>query len=235
MNKRRTALAGEMPPWLFSAFKRNNIDIITINKSPNLLDGVCSHIDMLAYETYEGTILVSKDVRITEQMFNTGRKFECIDEDLKPDYPNDILLNTAKIGSSIVCKRENTSKKILNDAIKHNKKIINCNQGYSNCSICKITNNAVITEDPSIQKVLNEGMVVLKISSGFIAVENFDYGFIGGASAELNDKEIIFFGNLKKHPDYIIINEFIEMNNKKAISLDSEHELTDIGGIILLN
>ena len=78
----------------------------------------------------------------------------------------------------------------------------------------------------------NDGVDVLVISSGNIVLEGYDYGFIGGASGKLNDESVIFFGNIKKHPDYRAIKAFLYKHKSNMIIACEDMPLTDIGGIV---
>lgn len=234
MNNYKYALAGSMPAWLLTGFKNRGIEIITIGPSDKLQKAVRSHADMLSYKTADGRILLARDIQLSEQMFKSGAKYEYIDEELKSEYPADIRLNCLRTDKFILCKKAYTAKKILDDADKHNLAIIDTNQGYAKCSTCNIGNNAIITEDPSIANNLNGVISALKISIGSVAVCGFDYGFIGGASAQISDDEIGFFGNLELLPEHRLIEEFINENGFKAVSLDTNNVPVDIGGIVFI-
>ena len=71
---------------------------------------------------------------------------------------------------------------------------------------------------------------MLKISKGSVYLPGFDYGFIGGASGKIADDEIIFNGDISKHPDYKNIMSFLCKHNVKAVSF--KDKLEDIGSII---
>lgn len=128
---------------------------------------------------------------------------------------------------------ENTSEKEKTvDKIFELENVINIKQGYSNCSICQVDEKSVITYDEGIAKCLEDrGLDVLKISTGYIDLFDFNYGFIGGASASFK-KEILFFGKISEHPDYIRIKEFVEKKGKKIREL-SNGKLTDYGSMFI--
>ncbi len=73
---------------------------------------------------------------------------------------------------------------------------------------------------------------ILEIEKGHVALEGFDYGFIGGASGDV-DSIIYFNGNLLAHPDHKKIIEFITAHGKEVRYFE-DYELTDIGSIIYL-
>ena len=109
---------------------------------------------------------------------------------------------------------------------------INVNQGYTRCSTLVINDRAAITSDISIKNALeSNGAEVLLISPGNIFLDGFDYGFIGGAGVSFDGKTV-FFGNVKKHPDYEKIRGFCKKYNSKLEILCEHIPLTDIGGAV---
>lgn len=147
-------------------------------------------------------------------------------------YPQNIPLNCLYLNNVLYGKLFAVADEVKEYCSRNNIKMVNVNQGYARCSTLVISENAVITADNSIQKALeSNGAEVLKISEGHIALEGFNYGFIGGASGRIGNK-IIFFGNIQNHPDYYIIKAFIYEHNKDIQTICSQMPLTDIGGIV---
>ncbi|MEE1218916.1 MAG: hypothetical protein U0L20_03225 [Ruminococcus sp.] len=148
-------------------------------------------------------------------------------------YPENVLLNFLYLNNRLYGK-ETALDPILREYCKNNHiQVVNINQGYSRCSTLVINDYAVITADLSIAKAMkNYGVDVLVISSGNIVLEGYDYGFIGGASGKLNDESVIFFGNIKKHPDYTAIKAFLYKHKSDMIIACEDMPLTDIGGIV---
>ena len=72
---------------------------------------------------------------------------------------------------------------------------------------------------------------MLLIEKGDIFLSGHDYGFIGGASAKISNKEIFFFGNLENHRNHKEILVFLDKYSCKAIYLKNT-PLTDVGGIV---
>jgi len=73
----------------------------------------------------------------------------------------------------------------------------------------------------------------LLIEKGHIDLFELNYGFIGGCSFLLSNNELAFLGNIKKHPDYDKILNFVKSKNKKLISLSND-KLIDLGSVIQL-
>ena len=146
------------------------------------------------------------------------------------DYYNDILSNY----NFNVIKGNYTDNIILEYLDKFNIKKINVKQGYCKCSICIVDENSIITSDEGIHKeVIKYGIDSLLIEKGYIDLFDLDYGFIGGCSGLISKDTLSFFGDIKKHPDYNRILEFVNKKNKKIISLSNE-KLLDLGSLIPL-
>ena len=147
-------------------------------------------------------------------------------------YPQNVLLNCLYLNNVLYGKLSAVADEVKKYCNKNNIRTVNVNQGYTRCSTLVIDEKAVITADSSIANALeNNGVEVLKICEGHIFLEDLDYGFIGGASGKIGNT-IFFFGNIKNHPDFEKINDFITRNNRIIKILCKEMTLTDIGGIV---
>lgn len=148
-------------------------------------------------------------------------------------YPDNILLNFLFLNNTLYGKLSAIDKNLLDYCKENDIKTVNINQGYARCSTLVLNNNAAVTSDLSIEKALkNNGVEVLRISSGSIKLEGYDYGFIGGASGKIDDKTVAFFGNITNHPDYDRINNFCMKQNISIKIICKDMPLTDIGGIV---
>ena len=118
---------------------------------------------------------------------------------------------------------------------KEGLEFINVKQGYTKCSIAVIDHKAVITSDyPIYRKLITLGIDVLLIESGYIRLDGYPYGFIGGTCGNLSGETIAFSGKFLNHPDRLKISNFLEKYSKKVLWLTDEI-VTDIGTIINLN
>ena len=92
----------------------------------------------------------------------------------------------------------------------------------------------MITSDEGIYKeVIKYGIDCLLIEKGHIDLFELNYGFIGGCSFLLSSNKLVFLGNIRNHPDYDKIVDFVESKNKKLVSL-SDDKLLDLGSVIPL-
>ena len=146
-------------------------------------------------------------------------------------YPSDVLYNVAVVGDYAVHNFNYTDKQFINNS---NFKQINVKQGYSKCSICVVSETAVITSDEGIANTLVKYDIdVLLVSAGSIDLSPFEYGFIGGASGLVEKNKLAFCGNISLHPEYEAIYNFCKKYNVEIINLSLEKPC-DIGTIICI-
>jgi len=118
---------------------------------------------------------------------------------------------------------------------KEGLEFINVKQGYTKCSIAVVDRKAVITSDyPIYKKLIELGVDVLLIEPGYIRLDGYPYGFVGGTCGNLSGETIAFSGKFLCHPDRLKISSFLKKYNKKVLWLRNEN-VTDIGTIINLN
>ena len=153
-------------------------------------------------------------------------------ESLGRDYPEDVSFNAACTGRYFIHNLAFTDRDLLSAAEGSGMTLINVRQGYTKCSVVIVDENSIITYDDGIVKACSafHDLSVLKISPGFVRLDGFDTGFIGGASGRVDD-EVIFNGDLFRHPDFERIVYFIESRGLKCRWF-SEYPLTDIGSIL---
>jgi len=143
------------------------------------------------------------------------------------------MLNALNIGNIFMHKLNYTDPNLIS-LVKH-KKLLNVNQGYSKCSTAIVSENAVITSDMKIGKILKENNInVLLLPPGDIILPGLDYGFIGGTCGLLDNNKLAFYGNLNmyKYGDKVL--NFLKKHNVKPIFL-SKDKLIDRGSIFCID
>jgi hypothetical protein len=162
------------------------------------------------------------------------------------DYPDDVPYNAVATERFFIHNTELTSPALLDRARFAGLQIINVNQGYTRCSCLPVGNRAVITADEGIARTLravnamileedpdsDDTIDILLIRKGYIHLEGFEYGFIGGTAGTV-DNCIYFNGDLTEHPDSDLIINFIENRGFKPVWFPDE-PLTDIGSIFCI-
>lgn len=198
---------------------------------------VASHPDMLIF-AYSGVIFTWSEYRretaeIFTELENLGFEIREIAENASPEYPADVKLNCAAIGEKFIANKNTVSASVLAFAEEKNIEIIHTRQGYAKCSAVCVSENAIITADPSVyNSAVRGGIDVLKIDEGYVRLDGYNTGFIGGASGSVGDK-ILFCGMLGAHPSGEKIREFCRLHGKTAVSLSNE-PLYDYGTVIFL-
>ncbi|APC81369.1 DUF6873 family GME fold protein [Clostridium botulinum] len=215
--------------------EEKNIKVILCPSSPLLYPAVCGHPDMLLHIMDNKNIILHKnmDKEFVELLKNFGINVILSSNSLKDKYPMDIMLNALNIGDIFMHKLNYTDPTLLS-FIKH-KKLLDTNQGYSKCSTAIVSENAVITSDIKIGKILKENYIdVLLLPPGDIILPGLDYGFIGGTCGLLDNNTLAFYGNLNmyKYGDKVI--NFLKKHNVKPIFL-SRGKLIDRGSIFCMD
>ena len=214
--------------------KELDIECLTLNPNPLLEDEINNHADILSFNFGNGQVLLNNGSIGEAELKKIGIETVFYNSKISSPYPNDIPLNVAFIGSQIICNRIFTAKEIIDFANRNNIEIINTKQGYSKCNLCVVNENAIITEDKGLARLLkNYQFDVLLISSGYIYLSDSHYGFLGGASCKVSSDKMYFSGDLSSHRDYESIINFLDLYNVKPI-YNKSRRLTDFGGIIQL-
>lgn len=227
---------GRVKKEIINNLKKLELEIILTNKCNELYDAISYHPDIVMHPINYNTLLIAPNVfdYYKELLKNKSIKLIKGEKKLKRNYPDNIAYNVARVGEYAIHNFKYTDEKLIYYLKKENIKFINVNQGYSKCSTSIINNNAIITSDKSINNSCRKyNIEVLLIKEGFIDLPGLNYGFIGGSSAVISTKEILFTGNYGNHPNYNEINDFLLKNGKTPIILSNDN-IIDLGSIITL-
>lgn len=223
-------IAGVLCRELYDYLDNKGIEILHIEPNLNIDAAVSFHADMAVLHLGGNKIILERNQKeLADTLKNGGFEVYRTDSFIKGEYPSDIGLNFTVMADKIIGKTDSADRKLteLTGSLKN----INVRQGYCKCSCLVVDENAIITDDESIYKVLlNNGVEALKIDKGDIRLPGHNYGFIGGASCKISQDEILFFGDITGHRDYKKIAGFIEKHGFKIEYL--KFPLTDFGGII---
>ena len=147
-------------------------------------------------------------------------------------YPNDCAFNCVSVGNNLICNTKNTQKEILEYAKCNCMNILHTNQGYTKCSVCKISENAIITEDTGIYRIAEDnGIDALLIDKGCVQLDGYEYGFFGGCTGLIEDNLLAVNGDINKHQNADKILNFCANHNVEIICLNN-NKLYDIGTIL---
>lgn len=216
---------------IITTLQKYNIEVIKTLKNPDLPSGLSAHADLqiciigntaitvpFAYEYYKDN-LVDFNVIKGESLVQGA-------------YPNDVSYNVIIANNCLYHNLKYTDSVILNLANKNNLRIYNVNQGYTKCTVCFVTENAIVTEDEGIAKTFkNQGFDVLLVNFGDVLLNGYKHGFLGGSSGLIDKNKLAFCGNIKTHQDFNKIIDFTKKYGVQIVSLD-ETKLVDVGSII---
>lgn len=206
----------------------NTLEVAPVNGLP---EGIASHADLQLLHFGENEFFSA-----SEHLFK-GEREACfsvkkLNIELAGGYPKDVALNAAVIGKYLVYNPSTLAPEVLKRASELGMKLISVKQGYTKCSICVLSDSAIITDDKSIcesaGKYLNE---VVFIEKNSIALRGFNYGFIGGCCGKLSSKLLAVNGSIMSHSDHNKIIDALDRNGIEAVELKGGR-LEDIGGIL---
>lgn len=221
-----------------SEFNKLGVKRITVNCDSRLQIPVSGHADIHLFHSGKGDFFTSdsfcKDFEIAInslkpdlkdcEIFNNRR----VKEKLNAEYPGDVLLNAVSIGKYLICNSDTVSSEILG---VNTRTVINVKQGYTKCSVCPVTENAIITDDVSVYKAVNKFIDVLLVDHSGVVLSGYNYGFIGGCCGKLSADTLCFTGDLLKSDFSNEIISFCKNHNVECISLNNG-PLYDFGSII---
>ena len=224
------ALAGNYPE-IVSALEKEGIKILSFSSSI-LPEETASHQDMLLCHTGNEYIFIEptqSPLQLEKEGFSVIKAHKA-----GAEYPEDVKLNTAVSKDFFVCNKKTCDKGLFAFLEKSGKAPILVKQGYSKCSVCFVTENAVITEDEGIRDALRrQGTDVLFISKGDIFLSGKHYGFFGGSSGKIDKNLLAVTGELKFHRDGEKIKAFCAEHKVDILEL-KKGRIIDIGGILPL-
>ena len=206
-------------------------NVAEIPPCDRLAEPVCGHPDLIGAKLPDGSLLLTGEYYRASRPFWDRLALPIIltEEMLGASYPEDVLFDALPMGETLYGK-DGAVSSVLQEKYS---RFVAVKQGYARCSVAKLSEKAAVTADLGLAKALvNDGVDVLTIREGHIALPGYDHGFIGGAGGPLTDGVYVFFGNLLSHPDGEAILRFCEGHKISAVSL-SEEPLSDHGGLLV--
>ncbi len=226
----------------YSAQKRLDslgFEVLLLPPFSLLAEPVASHPDMLLFPFGDKIICHSKyytEAKSEIDRIAVSKELILSDEAVSSSYPDDVLFNAAVLGDSyLLCNKKSVSSKILDIALENKLSVVHVNQGYTKCSTCIVSDNAVVTSDKTISKASEElGIDTLLVENKSISLPGYDCGLIGGCSGLCEyTNEIFFCGDLGTHPNGDEIISFCKHHGKTPVMLTQER-LFDIGSIFFI-
>ncbi len=146
-------------------------------------------------------------------------------------YPGHIPYNVVVLDRYLLHNLDVTEPKLLEAARVGGLTPIHVRQGYTKCSTVVVDGRSIITSDLGISKSISAlDIECLVVQEGFVSLDPFPYGFLGGASGRVEDA-LVWNGSLEHHPDREAIRAFVKSKGLKNIEFEGM-PLIDIGTII---
>lgn len=219
---------------IIHALHQRNIDTILILPDPRLPSSISSHADMLIHHLGRNHMAVVKGSMLKDRLEKIDFEVIETDKNISEKYPHDVALNAARVGDFLICNPSALDEKVYWYCEEKKIKMIPVRQGYAKCSVAIVNEFSIITADLGIAQAAEKvGLDVLKISPGYVNLDGYSYGFLGGTCGKIGKNKLAFAGNIQLHPDYFEIQKFCYDRNVEVISL-ADIPLTDIGGILPL-
>lgn len=230
-NRVSRVLVSGYKPRIITELKKYGINTMTFGQLESISGSEGHHADMSFCHTGGNDIFLSCNASegIKQELISAGFVLHETEEPASAARP---LLNICIVGRKVLANTRLADKSLLGFLTKNGHTIIHTNQGYTKCSSAVIGHNALITSDEGIYKACFENDIdVLKISSGYIELDGYKYGFIGGCCGFISHNTLAFSGNIELHPDFENMRSFAKNHNTELVSL-SDEPLYDIGGIL---
>ena len=189
----------EKPEFIFELMNNYHINILSPCPLENINGAERYHADMLVCHLGGNKFIIDENNKDFIKGFVSLGAEVSLCCDINAKNPK---LNVCFLKDKVICNKEKTERKILDFCTEKNIKIIHTKQSYTACSTAVVCENAVITADNSIYGVcIKNGIDVLKINEGYIRLDGYDYGFIGGCCGLIDKDLLVFSGDITRHPD----------------------------------
>ena len=206
-------------------------EVVRTKANKNVLKGLDTHPDVLVHPLPNGDLVVDRDNLDYYKEIFKDKKIIPSHSSLSAKYPSDIHLNAFAFKNIFIHNLKHTDQVILDHYKNCGYDLVNIKQGYAKCS-CLVTHDFVITSDGGIYESLKDLIPIYKIDHGQIKLQNFNYGFIGGASGVLG-KKIFFTGDFSHHSSHEEILKIIKKYDYE-IEILSKDPIEDFGSIYFI-
>lgn len=225
---------GEEFADIASALENWGVEVVSVLNEPLFSHYEKCHADLRIHHLGGKDIMLYKDdLDLYNAISDKGFNVIFAERSLSGKYPQCAGLNALRVGSILLCNEKSIDPALKRQAEKRNLEIIYTAQGYSRCAACVVSENAVITSDPAVFSALSGRVDVLKIEKGHIRLADTYDGMIGGASFMIDKNLLAFCGDIKAHPDFENIKNFLSKHSVNFVCL-TDGMLEDVGTAVLL-
>ena len=213
MRRNRVYISKNAFPELIGYLKDKGCELCFTEHLTNVSPAVSDHTDLIYVRLDEDTV------------------FEGDRGKLSKGYPGEVIYNACSTGKYFIHNLKYTDEALLRASEELGLIPVNVRQGYARCSIIPVDGDSIITYDRGVAEACRKtGIDVLLVRPGYVSLEDYDTGFIGGTAGRIG-QEIVFNGDLSKHPDYEMIVAFIREKGLEPVYFTG-HPLTDIGSVV---
>lgn len=216
------------------ALKKLGFNVIKTHHMTTVYATICGHVDIMIHKLKENLLVAEPTVY--DYFCKSLRNVTIVrgKTALNAKYPFDIAYNAARVGKNLFCLEKYTDKVILDYANENGVNIVNTKQGYAKCSICIVSDEAIITSDKNIAAAAEKNKIdVLTVDDSSIKLIGFEHGFIGGATGLIAENVLAINGDINYHTDCNRILDFCKSHKTEIISLNSG-PIIDIGSILII-
>lgn len=216
--------------------KLRGIIPLFVPDNPNVDERLSGHADLSVFHAGGEKIWLAPylwESAFAARLAALGAQLHIADIAQQPAYPHDAQLNIAAVGGAFIYN----PKVSYTPVIEHLADIrgmrgVPVRQGYAKCSVLVVDERSIITQDAGIARAARKiGLDVMEIMPGYVALDGFEYGFLGGAGFKPVADIMAFTGTLDVHPDRLRILTFLAVRGVNAVYL-TELPVFDIGSAI---
>lgn len=185
---------------------------------------VAGHGDLMVQPVGEDTWIAESGIYplVSGLMKSYGQQVICGEASPGRNYPEEARYDGLLLGKKFFHNPRCTDQKVKEYLEQQGIRFIAVKQGYASCACGVAAPDRVITADHGMADCLErEGIHVLRISSGGIALPGYESGFIGGALFSFGDGRVYVTGRMDHLPDYQTIMEFLEKVQLTLVTLTS--------------
>lgn len=221
---------------LYKPLDKYGIRIICLPNNKCVDERLSSHADISVFHAGGERIWLAPHLRNSDfahELAALGSRIEFAAIEQCPAYPGDAQLNIAALASAFIYAPKVSYSPIV-DYLTNERGFtaVASRQGYAKCSVLVVDERSIITQDRGIARAARTAALdVLEISPGYVSLDGFEYGFLGGAGFKLSDDTLAFTGTLDTHPDKERILGFLAARGIHPVYL-TDQPVFDIGSAI---
>lgn len=221
---------------LEESLKMCGITPLFVPDNPNVDERLSGHADLSVFHAGGEEIWLAPYLResgFAARLTAMGAQVHIADIAQSAAYPHDAQMNIAALGGAFIYNPKASYTPVVEHlANVRGMRGAPVRQGYAKCSVLVVDERSIITQDAGIAHAARGiGLDVMEIIPGYVALDGFEYGFLGGAGFKPAADIMAFTGTLAAHPDRARILAFLAARGVNAVYLTGL-PVFDIGSAI---